>query len=84
MSKGEQVYKTFCASCHQVNGKGIPPVFPGLAGSPIATGPIDQHIDIVLNGVPGTAMQAFGKQLDAADIAAVTYYERNGSAPFFL
>ena len=77
MAQGEQVYNTFCASCHQPNGQGVPPVFPAIAGSPLATGPKEAHIDLILNGVPGTAMQAFGKQLDAAQIAAVTHYERN-------
>ena len=77
MAEGEQVYNTFCASCHQSNGQGVPPVFPSLVGSPVVTGPKEVHIDIVLNGVPGTAMQAFGNQLDAAQVAAVTHYERH-------
>lgn len=77
MAEGEQIYSTFCASCHQANGQGVPPVFPALAGSPVATGAKEDHIDIVLNGVPGTAMQAFGNQLDAAQIAAVVHYERH-------
>lgn len=77
MAEGEQVYNTFCSSCHQPNGQGLPPVFPGLVGSPVATGPRDAHLDMVLNGVPGTAMQAFGNQLDAAQIAAVVHYERH-------
>ncbi|MFK7915337.1 MAG: cytochrome c oxidase subunit II [Pseudomonadales bacterium] len=77
MAEGEQVYGTFCASCHQANGQGIPPVFPSLVGSDIVKGSKEGHIEIILNGVNGTAMQAFGKQLDAAQIAAVTHYERN-------
>jgi cytochrome c oxidase subunit II len=44
----------------------VPPVFPSLVGSPVVTGPKEAHIDMILNGVPGTAMQAFGVQLDAA------------------
>jgi cytochrome c oxidase subunit 2 len=77
MEEGERVYATFCASCHQANGKGLPPVFPALAGSPIAMGPLSDHLDIIVNGRPGTSMNAFGNQLDAAEIAAVTHYERN-------
>ncbi len=77
MAEGEKVYGTFCASCHQVNGQGVPPVFPALAGSAIATGPVEDHLDIIIYGKAGTAMQAFGKQLDAAQIAAVTHYERH-------
>ena len=77
MAQGEEVYSKFCASCHQANGKGIPPVFPALAGSAIATGPVDEHIGIILNGKPGTAMQAFADQLRPDQIGAVTHYERN-------
>jgi cytochrome c oxidase subunit II len=77
MAEGERVYGTFCASCHMPNGQGVPPVFPSLIGTPVVTGPRDAHIDMILNGVPGTAMQAFGRQLDAAQIAAVTHYERH-------
>lgn len=77
VAKGEQVYAQACASCHQPNGQGLPPTFPALAGSAIATGPVEAHIDIVLNGKPGTAMVAFGGTLSDEDIAAVVTYERN-------
>ena len=52
-------------------------MFPALKGSKIATGPVEGHLDIVLNGKPGTAMPAFGGQLNDVDIAAVITYERN-------
>ncbi len=77
MAEGEAVYSTFCASCHMPNGKGVPPVFPSIDGSAIATGPRDEHLEIIVYGKAGTAMQAFGKQLDAAQIAAVTHYQRH-------
>jgi len=77
MAQGEQVYNTFCASCHQPNGQGVPPVFPSLVGTPVVSGSRDEHIALVLDGVQGTAMQAFGKQLDAAQVAAVVHYERH-------
>ena len=77
MTRGKHVYHAFCVVCHQANGRGIPGTYPALAGSKIATGPLDAHIDIVVNGKPGTAMQAFGTQLNATDIAAVISYERN-------
>jgi cytochrome c oxidase subunit 2 len=78
MAKGEAVYNTNCAACHQANGAGVPGAFPAITGSAIATGPIDAHISLVLNGRPGTAMAAFGGQLSEADIAAVVTYQRNG------
>jgi len=77
MAKGEQVYTTFCAGCHQANGEGLPNVFPGLVGSAITVGDKNAHIKMVIDGVPGTAMQAFGGQLNDADLAAVVTYERN-------
>ncbi|UPW20661.1 cytochrome c oxidase subunit II [Agarivorans sp. TSD2052] len=77
MSLGEKVYEKSCAACHQVNGEGLPGVFPGLKASPIAVGDVSKHIDVVVNGVPGTAMQAFGKQLGLKELAAVITYERN-------
>ncbi|MGI2170174.1 cytochrome c oxidase subunit II [Shewanella sp. MF05960] len=75
--QGEQVYLARCAACHQPNGAGLPGVFPSLIGSPIIKGPVEDHLNIVINGKPGTAMQAFAKQLSAQEIAAVITYERN-------
>lgn len=43
----------------------------------MALNDIPAHIDIVLNGKTGTAMQAFDKQLTLSEIAAVVTYERN-------
>jgi cytochrome c oxidase subunit 2 len=77
MAKGEEVYNSTCAACHQPNGQGIPGVFPAIAGSAIATGDISAHKNIVMNGKEGTAMQAFGDQLGDVDIAAVITYQRN-------
>ena len=77
LAEGEQVYATFCASCHQANGQGIPPAFPSLVGTAVTTGDRDAHLRLVIDGVPGTGMQAFGKQLDAAQMAAVVHYERH-------
>lgn len=43
----------------------------------IVLGPVSEHMDIVLNGITGTPMQAFGKQLNDVQLAAVITYERN-------
>ncbi|MGF6327730.1 cytochrome c oxidase subunit 2 [Pseudomonas sp. BS3782 TE3695] len=75
--RGEKVYQTTCVACHQAEGQGLPPMFPALKGSKIATGPIKDHLNIVFHGKPGTSMAAFGKQLSEVDIAAVVTYERN-------
>lgn len=76
MAEGEAAYNKYCAACHKPNGEGSGP-FPALKGSAVATGDMSHHIDIVLNGVSGTAMQPFGNQLTEAEIAAIVTYERN-------
>ena len=48
-----------------------------LAGSSVATGPLQEHIEVVLNGREGTAMQGWGDMLTDADIAAALTYTRN-------
>lgn len=77
-AKGETVYNNVCAACHQVNGQGVPPVFPAIAGSKIATGSMDGHLDMVVNGSKkNPAMRAFGGELSEVDLAAVITYQRN-------
>ncbi|WP_263143711.1 cytochrome c oxidase subunit II [Pseudomonas sp. RIT-PI-AD] len=77
IARGDKVYHTTCAACHQPEGQGLPPMFPALKGSKIVTGPKEKHLSTVFHGIPGTAMAAFGKQLSEVDIAAVITYERN-------
>lgn len=76
MERGKGVYKQ-CAACHGATGQGIPGSFPAIAGSKVATGPIEEHLKTVITGRPGTLMQAFGPQLNDVDIAAVITYQRN-------
>lgn len=78
MQLGETTYTAYCAACHQPSGLGLPPAFPALKGSAMATtGAVSAHIDIVFNGKSGTGMQGYGKQLSLKEIAAVVTYERN-------
>jgi cytochrome c oxidase subunit 2 len=77
MAQGEEAYNRSCAACHMVNGEGVPGVFPSMIGSAVTTGDISKHLDVVVNGVAGTAMQAFGGQLSEVDLAAIITYERN-------
>lgn len=76
MSKGQGLYDTKCGACHQVTGMGMPPAFPALKGSKIATGPVKDHLQVVLNGRPGTAMVSWAALSDL-EIAAIVTYERN-------
>jgi len=77
MNLGADVYAAQCATCHQADGEGLAPGFPGLAGSQVATGPLEDNIELVLHGREGTAMPAWGAMLSAADIAAALTYTRN-------
>lgn len=76
MQLGESTYMAYCAACHQPTGLGLPPTFPALKGSAVATtGSIKDHIAIIQNGKG--MMPPFGKQLSLKEIAAVVTYERN-------
>lgn len=77
IERGQKVFAANCAACHQADGKGLPPAFPPLDGSPVVTGDQAAQIALVLNGKPGTAMAAFGGQLSDTDLAAVITYTRN-------
>ncbi|MBU1645401.1 MAG: cytochrome c oxidase subunit II [Gammaproteobacteria bacterium] len=86
LAKGKDVYEKQCSVCHQPEGQGMPPAFPALKGSKIVTGPLlspegriiaDSHVDRVLNGKAGTAMQAFKGTLNDVELAAVITFERN-------
>ena len=84
MAHGKEVYAKNCAVCHQAEGQGLPPAFPGLAGSKIVNAPNfdadgklmkDSHVDRVFNGI--RVMPAWKGTLNDVDIAAVVTYERN-------
>ncbi|MDA7723791.1 cytochrome c [Pseudomonadales bacterium] len=77
MVLGEEIYGTYCSSCHMDNGEGVPPIFPAIAGSAVAMGPRDDLLNLVINGVAGSAMPAFGIQLDASQLASVVHYQRH-------
>ncbi len=72
MVRGEGVYAQ-CVACHQANGKGLAPAFPALDGSPIVMGPKSGHIDIMLNGKEGTAMQSYSGLSDVELASVITY-----------
>jgi len=75
MTRGESVYNSQCLACHGAQGEGG--VGKAIAGSAIALGDVGTHLDVGIKGVAGTAMQAYGSQLNDADMAAVITYQRN-------
>jgi mono/diheme cytochrome c family protein len=84
---GAAVFNGHCAACHQANGRGLPGVFPPLAGSEFANGDSARLVRLVLHGLTGPvtvagatfngAMPAWQDQLTDAQIAAVLTYVRS-------
>ena len=83
---GKQVFSGNCVACHQANGKGLPGVFPPLAGSEWVQGDERVVANILLHGINGDitvagaafkgAMPSF-RQLGDAELAAVASYVRS-------
>ena len=82
---GQAVFGRTCITCHQVNGQGVPNVYPPLAGSPYVNGDKNKMIRIVLHGVQGPItvegknfnnVMPPWKSLSDDDIAAVITYVR--------
>jgi mono/diheme cytochrome c family protein len=91
---GASVFNAKCAVCHQMTGKGIPGVYPPLAGSAFATGDPEIPVRIVLHGFNGSivrngssfngVMQPWQNDLTDQQIADVLSYVRSSwgnSAP---
>jgi mono/diheme cytochrome c family protein len=88
-----RLFRVRCATCHQMDGKGVA-TFPPLAGSSWVQGDEKRPIRIVLHGLQGKirvdgkeyngVMPGLGKQLSDEEIAAVLTYIRSSwgnSAP---
>ena len=83
---GEQIYGNYCSACHQLDGSGVPGVFPPLRGDAVVNNSnAEEHIRIVLEGLSGktiggveyrAAMPGFAAQLSDSEIAAVVNHER--------
>lgn len=83
--EGSILYTTYCASCHQENGKGDNNRFPPLAGSDWVTGEEERLIGIVLNGLQGevkvngkayNGLMPANNHLDDHAIASILTYIR--------
>lgn len=77
MAQGETIYNRSCLACHQAGGAGLAPAFPALAGSSVVNGDLTDNIELLLNGVPGTAMAAYARQLNPVELASILTYIRN-------
>lgn len=75
VARGEKVYNSNCAACHQASGKGAGPI-KALDGSDIVKNDAARQIQILLNGAANGAMPAW-RQLSDTEIAAVVTYTKN-------
>jgi cytochrome c oxidase subunit II len=76
IARGEKVYNSNCAACHQANGKGGGPIKP-LDGSPVVlAADHGEQIHTVLEGRANGAMPSW-KQLSDTEIAAVVTFTKN-------
>lgn len=79
MTKGRLTYMAYCARCHLPNGLGgAQPGVRALSGSHLLTkGSVNDSIDVVLIGVPGSIMRTFANRMTNFEIAAIITYIRN-------
>ena len=75
MDQGKAVYDSACLACHGAQGQGG--IGNAIAGSAVVMGDLSNHMAVVAKGVSGTAMQAFGGQLNDVEMAAVLTFQRN-------
>ncbi len=80
--RGRELYLKNCFACHQMNGQGIPGVFPPLAKSDYLTNDIDRSIRVLCEGLAGE-INVNGRRyagvmppaiLNDADVATVLTY----------
>ncbi|HVO71046.1 MAG TPA: CopD family protein, partial [Aggregatilineaceae bacterium] len=83
LARGQQFYQTLCSACHGVAGRGDGPASAGLQPPPadlrvhMAAGHTDgQLFEWISNGIPNTAMPAFGSRLSENDRWNVINYLR--------
>lgn len=73
-SRGEKVYSSNCAVCHQPTGKGAGNI-PALDGDKVVLGPKEGQIKVLLNG-QNNVMPSW-KALSDVEIASVITFTRN-------
>jgi cytochrome c oxidase cbb3-type subunit III len=73
LDKGEAIFASKCVSCHTADGRGL--IGPNLTDRYQIHGTTRMDIfKTISGGVPGTAMLAWGEQMPATDIVAVTTF----------
>lgn len=76
LKRGEKVYATNCAACHQANGKGAGPIKPLDGAAVVLDADKSKQIMVLLNGQNNLTMPSW-KALSDTDIAAVISFTKN-------
>ena len=76
LKRGEKVYASNCAACHQASGKGGGAIKPLDGAAVVLDTDMNKQIHVLLNGQNNGAMPSW-KQLSDTDIAAVISYTKN-------
>jgi len=76
IARGEKVYNSNCAACHQANGKGAGAIKPLDGAAVVLDEDKTKQIAVLLHGQNNGAMPAW-KQLSDTEIAAVITYTKN-------
>jgi mono/diheme cytochrome c family protein len=85
---GEALFVKSCTACHQINGNGVPGVFPPLVKSPYVIGDnVDRLASIILYGLQGPinvlgtqyngVMSPWGVNYNDEELAAIATYIRS-------
>lgn len=84
---GEKIFKQYCATCHQLDGGGVPNIAPPLIQTKYVLGDKNTLIHIVLNGFNedveidnqhfSNPMPPFKSKLSDTDVANVLSYVRS-------
>ena len=72
---GKKLFQRNCMACHQADGKGVPDVFPALAGNAFVQGDEHDAVSVLLTGRNG--MPNFSRRLTDQDIASILSYVRS-------
>ena len=87
LSQGGKIYKKYCESCHHSSGRGVPGIYPPLAGNRSVTmsSPLNTILSVMRGGFPPTTignprpygMPPFQQIFHDKEIALVVSYIRN-------
>lgn len=77
IDRGQALYASYCAACHQLDGEGVAGAYPPLAGNPfVSQEDATPVVTVVLTGRAG--MPHFQDYLTDQELAAVISYVRSG------